>query len=61
MIRCNRTWPAKAGGVHLCTLLHGHGGTRCIDAVHNVSSPITHTAPSAWERAMARREGRPVQ
>lgn len=51
---CHRVWSARSGGVHLCTLRTGHGGTRCIDTVNNKSYPTHATGPSAWDRVMAR-------
>lgn len=52
---CGRTWPAKSGGVHVCLLTAGHGGTRCIDQFHNTSHPTADTTMSRWEQALARR------
>jgi len=54
---CHRTWPSKHGGVNLCLLRHGHGGTRCIDRVSNVSHPTADTSPSMWDRVQARLQG----
>lgn len=55
---CHKWWPLANGGAGVCTLRHGHGGTRCVDAVHNLSHPTADCNPSAWKRALARREAR---
>jgi hypothetical protein len=52
---CHRWWPVGEGA-GVCTLRHGHGGTYCVDAVHNRSHPTADTNMSAWERALARRQ-----
>jgi hypothetical protein len=56
--RCQRVWPSIHGGVNLCSLRLGHGGTRCLDQWANVSHPTADTDPSAWERAMTRKADR---
>jgi hypothetical protein len=40
MTYCHANEPIPRGGVMLCTLLTGHGGTFHIDTVHNRSWPM---------------------
>lgn len=54
-LRCHRWWSRynaqhRPIGIGLCLLRAGHGGTRCIDTLKNVSHPTADTNPSQRER-----------